>query len=428
MPLQVAELKNSNSSQDIGVDQATASQFEASLEAGYSEGKLPLFVLGAGISARRVPLIKEIAQWLVIQLRQRNIDEPMLIKQGEMIQAGQASRTAGAEFFSTLQDPSNQHLKTLWDDFCRKLVLEGVTLPETRFSGLYKLTMHDDTADEILKGPSFAHKGIAAFLGLGACNVLNLNYDPLLLLAMDWVQEQREKNLHTGILDQNASFASADSSKLKLITLYTPREVTAYFSSPDRQFQPAVTNARGDVFYVHCINSRCPRFKADLSLDIYGSIANEETIFLCSACRLKTLKLQMAFPGYQTKEQLIQPVLQELWKFIGNLTSAVIVIGLSGQWDPYVLEALFRWGLERAIPIVDVKPSSGKDELQREEDPNLYFERFRSRFFPSVFNKLMMDRCAYVRWCATADRFLKFLVEIAPKIGVVLPFSSEAEC
>jgi hypothetical protein len=402
------------------MDGTTLTQFQAVLEAGYSGGKVPLLVLGAGISAGRVPLIKEIAEWLVDKLKADNVNEPILIRHGELIRNGQASRTEGAEFFSTLQDSTNQRLKFIWDTFCQRLVLGELELPNRQFAGLYRLTKDDDPARILLKSPSFAHKGIAAFLMEGGCRVLNLNYDPLLLLGMDWIQEKRLKESTRSPTDVNAEARS------KLITLYTAQEVKAYFSSQDRQFQPSITNARGDVFYVYCNNTRCPKFRIDLSLDLHRDINDQDNIFLCPTCRMKSLKLQMAFPGYQTKEQLVQPVLEELWNFIRTSTSAVIVIGLSGQWDPYVLEAIFNWGLENIIPIIDVKPAGtkGSDDV---DDPNLYFERFRARFFPSIPTKLDVGYCAYIRWQSTADDFISYLVQSCPTLGVVLPLSLLSE-
>lgn len=77
------------------------------IDSSYYLGKAPLFVLGAGISAKRVPFIDEMAGRLVTLIRgSTTIPKAVkatLIKHGDLIQGHKASRSDAAEFFSTCQ-------------------------------------------------------------------------------------------------------------------------------------------------------------------------------------------------------------------------------------------------------------------------------------------------------------------------------------
>jgi hypothetical protein len=70
--------------------------------------------------------------------------------------------------------------------------------------------------------------------------------------------------------------------------------------------------------------------------------------------------------------------LHRLRDFLGHRVSAIVPIGLSGRWDPYLLSELFDWSLAYSIPIVDVKPPDGIQSAPTA------FEAFRHRYFPSV--------------------------------------------
>ncbi len=92
------------------------------------------------------------------------------------------------------------------------------------------------------------------------------------------------------------------------------------------------------------------------------------------------------------------PFWRELRYFIAGRTSMIITVGVSGRWDPYLLELLFRWVLQCRIPLVNVRPSSnsGFDT----------FVRFRERFFPNVPQAFATDLGFYWPWPSTADNFM----------------------
>lgn len=382
------------------IDHTLLGSINSIVESGFYLGKAPLFVLGAGISARRVPFLGEMASRLVALIHDSHgIPErtrEILIRQGELILAARASRSDAAEFFSTCQIDDGA-LSEIWLHFCRELALDGLlTSDGLHFRGLFRLTSERDPLESVqpLCGPSLAHVVIASLMRVSACHVLNLNYDPLLFLAMSHLR----------------NLASDGSASYHIVSLHTANDINAYYSSTNREYQPAVINARGDIFYARCMNNRCPDFGKDRSLDTrYASNQVEAAVFRCSTCHLNSIQLQLSFPGYETKERLVEPVLHRLRDFLGHRVSVIFPVGLSGQWDPYLLSELFDWALSYSIPIIDVKPES--------KSAPTAFEAFRHRYFPSVPVGTHMGRAWYQQWPSTADDFLHILHETICGIG-----------
>lgn len=403
-------------------DVALSNRLRETLERSYHLGKSPLFVLGAGISADRVPFIDHMAERLVTLIRDSSqIVKPVkaiLTKQGESILSHNASRSDAAEFFSTCQlEEVKSGMPQIWSRFCEELAVEGLTSPGgRRFTGLFRLQTEPDPPDgpQPLSGPSFAHLGIASLLTVNACCVLNLNYDPLLFLAMSHLRHCQPV---AGVLPDY----------FHLISLHTDKDIGAYYSSRSSDFQPCVINARGDIFYARCTNDRCPDFGKDRSLDTRYAV-HDNDVFRCVSCHLRSIRLQLSFPGYETKERLVQPILHQLRDFLGHRVSVIVPIGLSGQWDPYLLSELFEWSLAYSIPIVDVNP------IHELPDGPSAFDRFRRRYFPSIPSSLEKGPCWYAPWTAKADAFMEWLHPVvsgldafrqAPKLQKTKPVSRQ---
>ncbi len=372
------------------------------------QARKPLFVLGAGISSGRVPLIGEMCHRLLELIHTTTIEQKtqeLLLNQGERMVSGDASRSDAAEFFSTFQAATAAPaLKSLWNTFCRELAMDGMTVNGRKFLGLFLHGVPHPQTQTLTSGPSFAHIALAGLLSEAACHVLSLNYDPLLPLAIDELGRQRQ---------------SADShfgdDRFRLIALHTDREIIQYYASPERQFQPAITNARGDVFYIRCANSRCPTYNVERSLDTHNVSSPKTTPFICATCHTERIELQLSFPGYESKERLVQPVLDQLRQFVGKQTSAIIATGFSGKWDPYLLNSLFSWAVTFRIPLIDVKPA----DSQRESP----FERFRRRYFPSMPTQPTRTSAWYWQFDGKADPFLeqfyKSLHDTIPSLPVL---------
>ncbi len=182
-------------------DQTFCDRFRDLREQGYREGRFPLFVLGAGISEGRVPLLEQMAQALLKDIEASNLDSAvrgLLISKGRLIEHGTATRSDAVEFFSTLQLLDSGLVRgrenagsDVWRSFCQRLLDGGLEVGETKFVGVLH---HDGREDsKVQAGPSLAHKQIARLLFRGVCNVLNLNFDPLLYLAMKSMRGSAER-------------------------------------------------------------------------------------------------------------------------------------------------------------------------------------------------------------------------------------------
>lgn len=362
-------------------------EFDSILARGYKEGKLPLFVLGSGISAGKVPFLSQMTVALIAMLQGKEYGDlnadirSCLLTKGELIKGRTATRADAAEFFSLLQEPEATEgtISKLWDKFCEKLLYEGITVDDVNFDGLLQLKMTTD-----------AHRSLAFMASLGDCHILNLNYDPLLFLGMKEIRAAYE-----------------DRQNLNFIALHSARDISHYYCSRSRQFQPAVTNARGDVFFARCTNPLCPQCGRDENIDYAPTKSSWQDYRVCPACHLlNSLTIRLSFPSYETKERVVAPVLNLYRHYVANRTSALITVGLSGQWDPHLLDILFRWSFEYRIPLLDVRRKTNVDG----DDA---FEQFGRRFFPGVMVDPDFDTAFYHRIELWADEFV-------PKVGSIL--------
>lgn len=340
---------------------------------GYSEGKIPLFVLGSGVSAGLVPLLHEMAGVLLDMIQdEKALPDDMkkqLVAKGTLISEGLATRADAAEFFSLLQESEEleKNSKGIWQKFCGLLLYDGLTVDRVKYTGLVQPVK-----------TSKAHNAIGKMVAVGACHVLNLNYDPLLYVAM------KELRLDYG-----------ERKNLNLIALHSAEDIARYYSSSSKEFQPAVVNARGDVFFARCANPLCPKFRQDQTLDYASARPSWDEYRVCPICHLDSLRVHLSFPGYEAKEQLVIPLLNQYRYFVADQTSILITIGLSGQWDPHLLEILFRWALDYRLHLLDVRlpPQKGGEEP---------FEQFRRRYFPEA---------CYHRINSDADHFMEMFMQ-----------------
>jgi NAD-dependent SIR2 family protein deacetylase len=339
-------------------------------------GRYPLVILGAGISYGKVPLLKQLGSWFLAKLQREDLGEKdqWLLGHARAIESGAGSRRQAAEFFSTLQLLEHPYEK-IWTDFSAGFLYKGL-----RFDGL--ASESGQSFDGLAKRsitPTDAHSILAKLMLTNEVSVISLNFDGL--------THQAIRRL-------------ADCS----VNLHTASEIDRYFCSSDQEYMSAIIKVRGDVFYARCANPSCPLSVGQYPIDriaLEGSGAGEPQ---CPSCQGKRLRLQFQFPGYRIKEESAIPVLAAAKRYLHNRASAIIVIGLSGRWDRYMLQFLFSLARERQVPLVDVKPFHDKRDEMIAEFKNLYYPTFS----PQV-PKHGEPQAAFVRIEQTADEFCTFL-------------------
>ncbi|MBD0372148.1 MAG: hypothetical protein ICV60_15005 [Pyrinomonadaceae bacterium] len=351
-------------------------------------GRIPLFILGAGISNGVVPLMSDIGEWLHAKLLEEESDiqedQKWVMNHARAIASNTATRRQAAELFYALQEQTRQRhaepFHTIWRDFSQGFLVNGLELnkdkwPE-KFPGL---------RSEKVK-PTKAHEKLAQMLSEPRAYVVSLNFDGLTRMALS--------NLGQGGL-----------------AVHSEEDLRTYFTADTGEFIPIVIKVRGDVFYAQCEGDSCPLSHTEYPLDRFVSEENDpekQHPLRCPICSRDTLRLQFSFPGYRAKEEAAHPMLWTTRRFLGSRLSAIIILGLSGRWDRYLLRFLFDFARERELLVVDVNPS---------EQDN-FLNSFRSTYYSSI-PKLdgpngmasVKDEAAFVRIHMKANEFMERVIE-----------------
>ena len=351
-------------------------------------GRVPLFVLGAGVSSGQVPFLGELATWLWQELRKSELPEKYrwVADHARAISDGYAVRRQTSEFFSVLQREEQPFLE-VWKSFSQRL-LGMLAAAQT----------------------TVAHELVGQLLWARRAYVISLNFDGLTLKAL----RQR----------------GPDAQQRSGILLHSESDVLNYFSAASREFVPAVIKARGDIFYSKCLKPSCPQYHREHPLDPIlerlradekarsnvrdgggGSIVSEMSPLGCSICGRESLRLQFRFPGYSEKEEAANPILFSARGFLASRISAIVMLGLSGRWDRHLLEFVCELARERSLVFADVKPSN-----QPPERSEFFISSFVRSYYPSLAPvgrlDFEQDGPLFARIEDTAEHFLtRFVTE-----------------
>jgi NAD-dependent SIR2 family protein deacetylase len=309
----------------------------------------------------------QIGAWFNSRLLGKPNENGSLPQLVQSLASGVASRAQAAELFSTLQAAQNSDD---WQKFSRGF-LNGDKFGDRVFPGLLNAK------------PSRAHQYLARQLAFRKAYVISLNFDGLTVNAL---------------LDLN-------ESKHKGVALHSQQQVTAYFTATRGEFLPAVIKARGDVFYARCADPLCPASNEDHPLDRQGTSSE----LRCSACRQEKLRLQFSFPGFREKEEAARGILCEAMRFLAQRLSGIIILGLSGRWDSYLLDFVFHHAVQRGLVVADVKPNDEKNQ------DDALIQSFRSIYYPSCRELTAdppTDEAAFVRIRMDADHFCEKLDDL----------------
>jgi hypothetical protein len=321
------------------IPESDAKEWARKLDKERVRGRLPMFVLGAGVSFGVVPLLKDIGAWF-----KEHIQEDRAKSLAGRLATGEAGRSEVAELFCLLQS-AEEGYREIWSQFSGAFLLGNgkqiqmqIEPNRVDFPGLLRAN------------PTEAHKSLAKLVRDRRAWVVSLNFDGLTVKALTQLGPETQPGAG--------------------VALHSAQDVRQYFSALDAAAgTPAVIKVRGDVFYARCDNPLCPAAASEQALDRLGARADLQ----CPGCHTGKLLLQFFFPGFRSKEEAAYPILWETRRFLGSRVSAIIIVGLSGRWDGYLLEFLFDWALERKVPILDVKPPGKDDKV---------INSFRDTYYP----------------------------------------------
>lgn len=307
---------------------------------GYTRGRYPLFFIGAGVSrAARVPMMSDMLMHLLGLVKK--IERPKLPTEiqsfSELLEyCSQATRTNSRSdisvLFGALQDSTSSSNRALWNQFCSDFVSGRIPISNDLPSNQFLLDLE----------PTDSHKWIARMCADFRARCVSLNFDGLTRKALDQELEKRKEKAKAVILDS--------SEKIQRF----------YGRAPEREGENGlrgIIKLRGDVFYAVCQTSGCPLERERIPIyEMRKGVMDPEVDVLlkCPECH-SARGLQISFPGLHLKELESEDILADLWSFVAPSTSAVIVMGFSGEWDQSAVEFLLKAAQSQKIVIVDVR-------------------------------------------------------------------------
>lgn len=322
------------------------------------KGKIPLFIIGSGISMglkpsknseeeQKVPTMGKMMEKLYSLYDTIEIHIPVLDKEDigkrfkvlkpQLEPGRKVDRSNIAGILGYFQE--KEYLKNVWTDFNVWLLNNCVN--EDRNIGILNAE------------PSIAHDKIAVLYEKVDAFCLTLNFDGLLYRALE---SKYGKEAHS---------------------YFTKEQVEKFFTtkkSPKKHY--AEIQVRGDIFFVKCDSLWCEdydslcEYRHEKPIRIWQSKDKNLIDLMCE--KNKPMKPFISFPGTYEKDKEIREILGILWQYLTPKVSCVITIGISGWWDPVLIAFLSDLARERKIPFIDVNmlPESSyiAKEIVREED------------------------------------------------------------
>jgi hypothetical protein len=338
----------------------------------------PLFIVGAGVSSDRVPLMSEIFSHFVnctqstsLQNEKIKIINEYATRLRESTRAD--TKATAAHFFGLLQNSMEPEISSLWDKFTSKFF--GGELRENSIA-MWEL---DPTDFHIKIAEQIVNRSLPGFC-------ISLNYDGLTAKAL--IQVASEK-----------IWRNSDCL-YPCRVLSTPDEIDSFWRrnlTPQNSVQYPVIKMKGDIFYAICQNEGC-KFHA-IQTPIYefflgrrkrsgeqsgaaGSMGQKEEkgkqvdlltqkqmlvsydeAIKCEEC-LCPRRIEIDFPGYRAKEYHSRQVLIKVCTYILPSLSCVVLCGVSGDWDDEIHHFLEICAIHKGIPIFCLSNKPAPDILR----------------------------------------------------------------
>lgn len=323
-----------------------------------TRGQIPLFIVGAGVSSPvGIWTMRRILKNLAESLEGRGFfdlaQEAKRIEEDPFYQ----SRAAASKLFGTLQE--HKKYESAWEDFTKKFLDEG---------GIW------------LKEPTRLHQDIAKQVveQVPPALCISLNYDGLTAKAIKKAALRGDKEEKTTTFYPCRILTSSEE-----IEEYFVRDGDAWSSYP-------IIKLRGDIFNAVCRRDDCPLGGKPVPIYLIGKekqkhrklalaqgskeqikergdaqkpkmVLQEQQgllfekdsykeVIKCPECN-KERRIELDFPGARVKEFEAEKIVKALVQYILPTIGCVIVLGVSGSWDPEVVEFLKVCAIDRDIKI-----------------------------------------------------------------------------
>jgi HD superfamily phosphohydrolase len=339
-----------------------------------TKGKIPLIVVGAGISSSGVAisgeksiksekglptLIKMIDEInKIINKKRRNDGYEELKSLQEMFPqfndanelASKIDRAWISKVFTALSMSESSVMKEVWQDFCNWFLFECIT--EANDGKKYgALSSQTSEAARMIK--DFSKQ-----LG-GLCFSANFdNYLTFQMTKQDGPGSGDARRFRFGISIFSKRVAENYFTRTRRKGMRNDKEI-AFDDDTDND---CVLHANGDVFWLTCsgdnVDGYCPKtgkyFPAySWRKEAYTSISDMK----CDICN-SSLRATMTMPGTYKKDHDTREILSTIWKYAASKISTVITIGLSCNWDDVLLKFIIGLMFENNIPHFDINNGS----------------------------------------------------------------------
>ncbi|MCM1232496.1 MAG: HD domain-containing protein [Ruminococcus flavefaciens] len=309
-----------------------------------SKGKFPLIITGSGISDQ-VPNMSEMMDKLknlILSIPENGINSYSNTFQ-EILK----------EYNENMENPDRNEAELHTQQSRLLTYIQNAYLGKVRFVDssdtnlltnvwtefIIWLLNGDDKKPGIIKArPSKIHQKIVDFYKTTSAISITTNFDNLLAKAFD-----KENNFFP-ILEKET--------------------FEAYYTSDSCSNNYIEIQSRGDVFWVKCTgknNRICPNTRKRCYIP-GKSVSIKENI-TCDLCN-SPAEVYFAFPGTKEKDAEMSMVIDGIWKFFAYRLSAVIMIGISMNYDPVLLNFIKEITKRRNIPTFYISPyPKNKEEL-----------------------------------------------------------------
>lgn len=201
--------------------------------------------------------------------------------------------------------------------------------------------------------PSQAHEKIAELYEKVNAFCLTTNFDGLFYKALQSKYKEEEVNIFSYYTREDAE------------RFFTTENIRKDKKGENKK-DYAEIQIRGDIFFVECdpawcdIYDRCPK-RSTKPIRIWES---KPKPLMCIDDRPQ--KPFISFPGTYEKDQEVREIIEVLWQYLAHKVSYVITIGIGGWWDPILTAFLSDLSRERGIPFKDVNISPEDSYIAKE--------------------------------------------------------------
>lgn len=323
------------------------------------KGKIPLIIVGAGISACDVKIpVKEDSLQFNWSVQGLPCLQQMMMKLKELVDNAEGSsnnkelqklktefsnmtedmRNINREWlgrvFAIFEKSSDEKVKSIWKNFYNWFFFSCIEF-KGKLHGAFD-TKTSKAAEEIVK----MYDSVNAIC-------LSANFDNFVNYALTKT-EGNQKGVP--IFEKNQA------------ERYLKRNRRGKERFENKPYNRCVLHANGDVFWLYCSGEKgegyCPNTNVQRPAFDNKTIETKDDLY-CDFCG-SPLVATMTMPGTYEKDYNTRTIIECIWKYLSAKISSVITVGISCNWDDILLKFILQLIQEMNIPLLDINNGSDK--------------------------------------------------------------------